>query len=577
MEKNSYPGEGPICMLIRTDGKEIDCSQYVISICTQCEFHKIATAEIVLDDGGIFDDDFKIGNADTFLIGKEIEILAGYAEASECLFKGVIVKQRIELIDSSFKLIVTAKHSAFSMTLSRHFRSFEDQTDSDIIRSICNEYGLQLQIDDTTTQHEKIVQYNCSDWDFINMRAETNGLLLSTTPDGIRAALPDLTTKPVIDIQNGFTIYRILAEMDGRKAFGFHQSQAWNYANQKVDDTSENGSYSTSQGNTDAGTLSSLLGNDSFSVRKLSQQENADEMNVWTQSIRMRDSLSCLQGKVEIIGYAPLMPGDLVNLTNIGQRFDGKALVSSVTQNIQNGSWTSTLELGLDAIPYAETYDNISSPAADGLLPHANGLQIAKVEALEGDPLGEERIYVKLMGSEDTKLWARVATLDAGNERGSSFLPEIGDEVIVGFVNDNPCQAVVLGMMHSSSAPSPYPKSDDNHLKGFVSREKIKFEFDDEKKALHMETPGGNKISLSDDDKGITLTDQNGNSITLNGDGITIESKKALSIKSAQDFNMEGMNVNGKANSQLKWEGTASAELSASGNTVVKGGIVQIN
>ena len=92
-----------------------------------------------------------------------------------------------------------------------------------------------------------------------------------------------------------------------------------------------------------------------------------------------------------------------------------------------------------------------------------------------------------------------------------------------------------------------------------------------------METPGGNKISLSDDDKGITLTDQNGNSITLNGDGITIESKKALSIKSAQDFNMEGMNVNGKANSQLKWEGTASAELSASGNTVVKGGIVQIN
>jgi len=73
------------------------------------------------------------------------------------------------------------------------------------------------------------------------------------------------------------------------------------------------------------------------------------------------------------------------------------------------------------------------------------------------------------------------------------------------------------------------------------------------------------------------LEDQNGNTLILNDQGITIESKKALTIKAAQDVTIEGNNVNIKANAQLKAAGTTGAEFSASGNTVVKGAMVQIN
>ena len=170
-----------------------------------------------------------------------------------------------------------------------------------------------------------------------------------------------------------------------------------------------------------------------------------------------------------------------------------------------------------------------------------------------------------------------MATLDAGNKRGSFFMPEIDDEVIVGFVDGDPHNAVVLGMLHSSQAPMPLEITDENHQKGFFSRENIQLLFDDEKKSLLMETPGGNKLLISDDEKGVSLEDQNGNTIVMNDQGITIESKKNLTLKASHDISIEGMNVNVKANAQLVAQGTSSTEVSASGNTVIKGGLVQIN
>ena len=577
-EKKTYPGEGDISIKINTDGKEIDCSQFLVSVTTKCEFNRIASAEIILEDGGLTDEDFTIGNSDTFLIGKDIEIAAGFGDSTETIFSGTIVKQSIKIDNKKDQLLITAKHKAFKMTMNRQFRSFEDQTDTDIIKSICGEYGIDCEADTTEVKHEKLIQYNCTDWDFINMRAEANGLLLFTSLEGISMKAPDFGAEPVIEISNGYTIIDMQVEMDGRNAFDTYDAKAWNYTAQAPDEDSANGGESDSgQGDIDTKKLASQMDNGSFSLGRMTSQENPDAMSAVTKAIAMRNDLARIVGKITVLGYAPVNPSDLVTLKQIGKRFDGVAFVSSVTQNLSNGSWKTTLGIGFDNIPFADKFTDINTKPADGLLPCANGLQIAKVEGLEGDPLGEERIYIKLLGSDDTKLWARVATLDAGNGRGSAFMPEIGDEVIVGFINDDPTQAVVLGMMHSSSAPSPYEKSDDNNLKGFVSREKIKLEFDDEKKALTIVTPGGNKLCISDDAKGISLTDQNGNIVTLDDNGITIESKKALNIKAAQDLSIEGMNVSGKANSQLKWEGTASAEVSASGNTVIKGGIVQIN
>ena len=93
-----------------------------------------------------------------------------------------------------------------------------------------------------------------------------------------------------------------------------------------------------------------------------------------------------------------------------------------------------------------------------------------------------------------------------------------------------------------------------------------------------LSTPAGNSMTLSEEDKAIKLVDQNGNKIEMTSDGITIESKKALTLKAGTELKLDsGTSLSVKGGADLKLQGTASAELSSSATTTVKGGLVQIN
>ncbi|MEO6540310.1 MAG: phage baseplate assembly protein V, partial [Ferruginibacter sp.] len=161
--------------------------------------------------------------------------------------------------------------------------------------------------------------------------------------------------------------------------------------------------------------------------------------------------------------------------------------------------------------------------------------------------------------------------------RGSFFRPEVGDEVIVGFIDNNPLHAVILGAVHSSKNASPVTPADDNHIKGIYSREKMKWQMDDEKKEMLFDTPAGNKILISEDKKGITLEDQNGNKMVMNDSGIEITCSKDFIVKASGDIKLEGTNAEIKANAQYKASGGAGAEISSSAVTNVKGSMVNIN
>src|SRR4029079_4890305 len=156
------------------------------------------------------------------------------------------------------------------------------------------------------------------------------------------------------------------------------------------------------------------------------------------------------------------------------------------------------------------------------------------------DDAGEHRVRVKLplVGMEDG-IWARVASLDAGHERGFFFRPEVDDEVVVGFLEDDPRRAVILGMLHSSAKAAPLTGSNDNHEKVYQSRSKMRMYFNDDKKLMVFDTPAGNKITLSEDDKAVTIEDQNGNKIEMTGAGIKIESAKALELKAGTEIKLE--------------------------------------
>jgi len=181
-------------------------------------------------------------------------------------------------------------------------------------------------------------------------------------------------------------------------------------------------------------------------------------------------------------------------------------------------------------------------------------------------------------------IWSRIACLDAGSDRGTFFRPEIDDEVIVGFVNDDPNDAIVLGMLNSSAKKAPLQASDDNHEKGIFTRSKMRIHFHDQTKTITIDTPAGNSIKLDEQGKTIEIKDQNSNEITLSTTGIKLSSQKNidieagvnLSLKAGASLTIGGASLSVKADGNMSLEG-ALTKLSASGITEIKGSLVKIN
>jgi uncharacterized protein involved in type VI secretion and phage assembly len=231
-------------------------------------------------------------------------------------------------------------------------------------------------------------------------------------------------------------------------------------------------------------------------------------------------------------------------------------------------------------------YTDVNDTEASGLIGGIRGLQIGKVVQLQNDPEGQDRILVKVPVIDDTAkgIWMRVASLDAGKERGAFFRPEIHDEVIVGFINDDPRDAVVLGMLHSSAKAAPIKAKDVNHEKGFTTRSKMHISFNDDTKTITIDTPAGNSIILDESGKKIEIVDQNSNSIKLSPTGIKMESQKNiditagvnLTLKAGAQLAIGGVSIGVKADGNVSIEG-AMAKIAGQGITELTGGLVKIN
>ncbi|MFH1120015.1 MAG: type VI secretion system tip protein VgrG [Bacteroidota bacterium] len=579
------PATPDVCTsVILTGGTQIPGAYHLLSVTVSRELNRIPTATLYLHDGEASRSTFEISNTETFIPGKEIEIQLGYRSQNDTVFKGVIISHNIRVRRNSSMLIVECRDKAISMTLGRKNKYFAEQKDSDIMEQLISNNGLQMQVEATAPDLKEVVQYDSSDWDFLLCRAEANGHVVMVEDGKVTVGKPATGSEAVVSVTFGNTLLELDAVMDARVQSESIKAESWNPADQQIVGAEAREPHTTENGNLSANDLSAAFGGRAHNLihgGMLSQPE----LQTWADGRLLKERLAKTRGTAKFQGFAGVMPGKIIELSGIGERFEGKMFISGVRQTLADGNWETDVQLGLSPDLFAETFNQRPLPAS-GLLPGIGGLQIGKVTQLENDPSGEDRIKIRLplISTSDEGIWARISTLDAGNQRGTYFRPEIDDEVIVGFLNDDPRNPVVLGMCHSSANPAPEQAKDTNHLKGYTSREKMRFSFDDEKKIALLETPGGNKLTLSEDAKGIELQDQNGNKITMNESGITIESSKDLILKAAKDIKIEGINMGLKASTSFKAEGTGSVELSGANATlkgsataVIKGGVVQIN
>jgi len=155
------------------------------------------------------------------------------------------------------------------------------------------------------------------------------------------------------------------------------------------------------------------------------------------------------------------------------------------------------------------------------------------------DPDGIGRVKVSLPWSPDGdasgyEAWARVATLMAGNNRGTWFVPDNNDEVLIVFGGGDPRHPYVVGGLWNGkdATPESMDSGGNNNVKKILSRNGVAVTLDDTdgKEKFIAETPGGQKVTQKDDGAAIEIEDSNGNSVKLESGGITVTASAKVTI-----------------------------------------------
>jgi uncharacterized protein involved in type VI secretion and phage assembly len=167
------------------------------------------------------------------------------------------------------------------------------------------------------------------------------------------------------------------------------------------------------------------------------------------------------------------------------------------------------------------------------------GAQLAQVVDVQ-DPDGMGRVRVRLfnfdgVADQDAPIWARVAVPFAGDRRGAFFIPDVGDEVLVNFVNGDPRAPIVVGGLWNGrqSPPESIGRSVDKWTITGKAGTKIAI-IEENEPQIVLKTPRGQKITLDDNANEVTINDMFGNKVTLNSSGISLQAIAKISLNATQ-------------------------------------------
>ena len=165
-------------------GKSLASTSQIISADVEYRINSIPKATITIADGDMPTGKFELCEGDLLKPGEEIELKAGYSTDLNSVFKGVITRLGITVLkDGSSCTKIECRHKAIALTESRHNANYQNKSDDDIIGALASKYGISSSIGGGP--HKELMQYYCTDWDFIMTRAEANACWLLADQDGI--------------------------------------------------------------------------------------------------------------------------------------------------------------------------------------------------------------------------------------------------------------------------------------------------------------------------------------------------------------------------------------------------------
>jgi phage protein D len=469
--------------------------------------------------------------------GKAIEIhTKATPEKSKArpVFDGEFVELEPQFEQGTHHLIVRAFDRLHRLSRGRSVRSFQNVTDSDVVQKLAQEVGLQADVEPTKQIYPYLFQNNQTNLEFLHERAAAMGYLLYVEGKKLCFKPPEQSEQP-IELQWAAGLSEFRPRLTTVAQYNKVAARGWDPENKK-EITSE---VDQAQGMRDigqkkqGGDLSKNAFNieaaDLVSHQPIRTQSVADAM---AKAVANRHQERFIEAEGTCGGNPAIAAGSSVKIQAVGDQFSGTYLVTSVS-HLYHAHQGYTTHFGISGQTPATLLRILSGDHRNG---HSNFGLVIGIVTDNQDPQGWGRVKVKYptLSSEHASDWARVVAIGGGDQRGIEFLPEVNDEVLVGFEMGDIRFPYVIGGLWNGVEPPPQ-KNAQITTGGRVTQRIIR-------------SRTGHLVILDDSDgqSGITLQDKNGNKVSIdsNSNKLTIQVTGDISIQAGGQIEIKGAMIN---------------------------------
>jgi phage protein D/phage baseplate assembly protein gpV len=567
------PQNSGVSLLV--DGRELDegLVAYIDQLVVDDDLHRPGMFSITLNDPRR-----NLIRRTGLRAGAVVEIsIVGLGNAENGpLIKGDVVTVECDYDEIVRQVVVRGYSPAHRLHRGRRTRVFQDATDSDIVKQVAGEAGLEVgDIEETGEVHEHITQANQTDWEFLASRAKPLGLDLTMTNGALRfgrrsasdeaPSEADADADPsALDPRNlifGLNLRKFHGTISAAAQVASVEVRGWDPdRKQPVTASVPAGSGAAGIKAADPAGLAGKFGDQGFVdvARPVATDSEAESI---ATALAERIGSAFAEAEGVAIGSTALRAGVAVRISRAGEEFDGAYVLSHVRHCVDRDGYRTHFTvsgrhdrslLGLISASSNGSGGSASPRAAAAVAGLVRGVVS---DVADPDELGRVKVKLPWLADEFSSAWAPVMQLGAGPDSGTFFLPAVGDEVLVGFEHGQVDRPIVIGgLFNGLDKPPTYAHFlDDGRVvgKAIVSRQghELSFHDADDKSGLTIHVVSSSRVPVVS--IGLNATDNK----------LVIQSEGNVDVQAEGEINLTGKKIT----------------VQAQGDLVLKGAMVKIN
>lgn len=548
-----------------------------------------------------------------FTIGTKIDLKVQTADPGgpRSLMSGEITAVGLDLDRTGTFAEVRGYDHAHRLFRGRRVAVYPNMTVSDVVRKVTQRAGLAVGVIDNVRgvggqPHTQFSQDNVSDWEFLSRLANAVGAQIAVIDGKLHFRLPEQPssapdtnakahTDPLV-LEAHRTLIALRAAVTAAEQVPEVQVRGWDVqSKQEISATATPKHAGIEVPGADPVALANKFGSPPMllAAPHLTQAD----ATAAAEALAGQLGSACVELDGVAKGNPMLRAGTAVTLANVGEPFAGKYTLTS-SRHLFSDEVGYTTEFTVSGRQERSLYGLVTGGrGSEGV---HNGLVPAVVsDARDPAKLGRLKLSFPWLAKDYTSNWARVAQAGAGKSRGGMVLPEVGDEVLVGFEHGDFDAPYVLGGLHNGKDSPPALSVEpvdgatgEIAARGFVSRKGHKLEFVEADGITIASGDGKLVVKLDQKNqmvevtsgKGIAIKAKNGVSVDagsgpleLKGQKVTVQSASDVAVTANTSMKLSGSAGVKVEGATVSVAGQGQTELTASGAVTVRGGIVRIN